>query len=72
MKFDVKKFKNNILFFAISFFLIVVLLLISLVSNKNGNTLEKQELSDGEVNIGKLVINEIMTSNKGVVAALWT
>ena len=69
MKFDVKKFKNNILFFAISGLLIVVLLLLSLVSNKNANKLEKQELSDGDININKLVINEIMTGNKGVVAA---
>ena len=68
MKFDTKKFKNNILFFAISGLLIVILLLISLVSYKKGSTLDKKELTDDNVNITKLVINEIMTGNKGTIA----
>lgn len=68
MEFDSKKFKKNIPFFGICLLLIVIFLLFSLISSKKNNTLEKKELTDGDVNISKLVINEIMTSNKGTYA----
>ncbi len=69
MRFDTKKFKNNVGFFAISGILIVVLSLLSLVSNNSSGKLDKVDLTDGDVNISKLVINEIMTSNKGTIVA---
>ena len=69
MEFDSKKFKSNLPFLAICTLLIVVFLLLGLVTDKKTKKLDKKELEDGDVNISKLVINEIMTSNKGVVAS---
>lgn len=68
MEFDSKKLKSNLPFLAICILLIVVFLLLGLVSNKKQAKLDKKELVDGDVNISKLVINEIMTSNKGTLA----
>ena len=68
MEFNTKKFKSNILFFLISITLIVVLTLLSLLVGKNNNYYDKEDLTDNEVNIHKLVINEIMSSNKGAIA----
>ena len=67
MKFDIKKFKSNISFFGICALLIVVLSLLSLLTNKNSSYLDEKDLSDDDININKLVINEIMTSNKGTI-----
>ena len=69
MKFNIKKFKSNILFFAISAIVLVIVSLLSFGIDKKTNVYDKKDLSDGDVNINKLVINEIMTSNKGVIAA---
>ena len=68
MGFNFKKLKNNIVFFIVAILMIVVLTLINYVSNKSVNSLDKAELEDGESNISKLVINEVMTSNKGAYA----
>ena len=68
MKFDIKKFKSNISFFGICALLIVVLSLLSLLVDKKYNYYDKKDLNDKDIDIHKLVINEIMTSNKGVVA----
>lgn len=65
MEFNVKKFKNNIPFFTICISLIVVFLLLGLLTNRNSKTLDKKDFESGDVNISKLVINEIMTANKG-------
>ena len=68
MGFNFKKLKNNIGFFIVAILLIVSLTLLNYISDKKVNSLDKAELADGEVNISKLVINEIMTSNKGAYA----
>ena len=68
MEFNYKKFKTNLPFLAICISLIVIFLLISLVTGSSSRKLEQKEFEDGDVNISKLVINEIMTGNKGVYA----
>lgn len=65
MKFNIKKFKNNILFFSVSIILIIILLLLSLIGKEK--TLPTEDLSDKDSNVKKLVINEIMSSNKGTL-----
>ena len=67
MDFNIKKFKSNILFFIICGLLIVVLSLLSLLFERKGSYMDEKDLNESEINIHKLVINEIMTSNKGVV-----
>ncbi len=69
MKFDTKGFFKNIKFFAISLLLIVILLLASLLFGPNTKKLKEEDLGDGDINIGKLVLNEILTSNKGVITS---
>lgn len=68
MGFETKKFKKNIMFFIVSFTLLVILLLVTTLMDSGGNTLDKVDLNDNDVNINDLVINEIMTSNNGVLA----
>lgn len=68
MGFNFKKLKNNLGFFVIAIMMIVVLTLVNYISDKKANSLDKADLTDGEVNISKLVINEVMTSNKGAYA----
>ena len=68
MGFNFKKLKNNLGFFVIAIMMIVVLTLVNYIFDKKANSLDKAELTDGEVNISKLVINEVMTSNKGAYA----
>ena len=67
MNFNIKKFKNNILFFVICAVLIVFLSLLSFLADRSASYLDEEDLGDGDVNIGKLVINEIMTNNKGTI-----
>ena len=67
MRFNIKKFKNNILFFVICIVLILLLVIISALTD-GGVTLDEEELVSGDVNIGKLVINEVMTGNNGAYA----
>ena len=68
MKFNIKKFKNNSMFFIVSALVLVVLSLLSFLIDRSSNTYEKKDLNDKDININKLVLNEIMTSNKGVIA----
>ncbi len=67
MEFNIKKFKNNILFFAVSISLIVFLSVLSLLFDSKSASYDKQDLPDKDIDISKLVINEIMTSNKGTI-----
>ncbi len=67
MKFDFKKFKSNIVFFAVCIGLVVGLSLLSLLTDGKISYYDKQDLNDKDINIHKLVINEIMSSNKGAV-----
>ena len=67
MKFNIKKFKNNITFFIVCALLVVVLSLLSFIADKSANSMDKKDLDDKDINIRKLVLNEIMSSNKGVI-----
>ena len=69
MKFNIKKFKNNILFFVISGLLLVIFILLGLFKDKSSNSLEKKELDNKETSVKSLVINEIMTGNNGTIAS---
>ena len=69
MKFNVKKFKNNISFFVISGLLLVIFILLGIFKDKNSNSLEKKELDNKETSVKSLVINEIMTGNNGTIAS---
>lgn len=66
MKINIKKFKSNISFFMISIILIMILTLLSFLSDKNSSKLNKENLSDKDINIKKLVINEVVSSNNGI------
>ena len=37
------------------------------MADRSASYLDEEDLGDGDVNIGKLVINEIMTNNKGTI-----
>jgi hypothetical protein len=67
MGFNARKFKKNIGFLILCVLLIVLLIVFSMWSD-NKNSLPSKDLDDKDVSIGKLVINEIMSSNKGVIA----
>ena len=67
MNFNIKKFKNNILFFIICIGLIVVLSLLTLFGGSNASYYDKEDLNDGDIDIHKLVLNEVMSSNKGAL-----
>ena len=67
MKFNIKKFKSNSMFFVVSFLLLVVLSLLSLLIDKKGNYYEKKDLNDKDMDkynsdidlYGDELINEI-------------
>ena len=62
-RFDRKKFKKNITTVCIMILSVIVLVLVeSFLSPKE---IETQGLGSGSIQINKLVINEVMTSNKG-------
>ena len=67
MGFNARKFKKNIGFLILCVLLIVLLIVFSMWSD-NKNSLPSKDLDDKDVSIGKLVINEIVSSNKGVIA----
>ena len=67
MGFNARKFKKNIGFLILCVLLIVLLIVFSMWSD-NKSKLPSKDLDDKDVSIGKLVINEIMSSNKGVIA----
>ncbi len=64
MKFDIKSFKKNIVFFIVCFVILIVSLILSFIG-KSTITLDEEELPTNESNISKLVINEVMSSNGG-------
>ena len=68
MEFNTKKFKSNISFFVVCIALIVVLSLLTLLGEKSANFYDEADLTDNDVTIKKLVINELMSSNKGAIA----
>lgn len=68
MRFETKKFKKNIMFFIVSFTLLVIILLLTTIFRDGGSSLDKVDLNDDDVNISSLVINEVMSSNNGVLA----
>ena len=65
---DIKKFKKNILFFIVSIGLLVFIVLISGIFGTSGNKLKEEELGDDVVNINGLIINEVLSSNNGIIA----
>jgi hypothetical protein len=67
MKFEVKELKNNIKFFIIVPIIIVLISLLSIfVSiNSNQSILKEEDLPKDTVEVNKIIINEIMLSNKG-------
>ena len=69
MKFNIRKFKNNILFFIISGLLLVIFVLLGIFKDKSSSTLEKKDLNDKDISINSLVISEIMSSNNGTIVS---
>lgn len=70
MKFDIKFIKENKKFIFIVLGMMVLLMLINVFMPNGENYIPSQDLeSGGEETISKLVINEIMASNDGGVAA---
>lgn len=67
MKIDIKNFKKNILFFIVSISMLVVITIFSLIFGNNTNNLDKEDLNNENININGLVLNEIMSSNNGVI-----
>lgn len=69
MIYNKKFFNNNKKFFFIILISIIILTIISLITNAlTSNKLKEKDLQkNGEVNVKKLIINEIMPSNKGAV-----
>ena len=61
--FDIKKFKDNILLIIGLAILVILLAVINIFVNGQGNSIVG--LDNGEISVNQLVINEIMTSNKG-------
>lgn len=64
---NIKKFKSNIMFFIVCISIIIIFLLCSFFVG-NSSKLSISDLEDGNVDINKLVINEILTSNNGVIS----
>lgn len=67
MKINVKKLKSNLSFLIISITLIIVISLFSAIFDSK-NSMNEEDLNDGDVNINSLVINEILLSNNGVIS----
>ncbi len=67
MKFDKNKFLKEKDFFIIAILIVVVFLVLSIFFGTSGKkaSLKEKDLESGEVVVNKLVINEIMTANKG-------
>lgn len=70
MNFDIKFWKKNSKFIIISVCVIVIGLILNVFTSNFNNRLQEKELENsGNVNIGSLVINEIMASNDGAYAS---
>ena len=63
MMFELKKFKNNIVLIIGLIILVILLSGLNLLITSDGNFVTG--LDNGKINVNQLVINEIMTSNKG-------
>ena len=63
VKFDRNTFKKNIIPILLMFSFFCALLIVNLFLEKGGFKISK--LKDGDIDVSKLVINEIMSSNKG-------
>ena len=66
-KFDKRKFKKNKGFFIICTLSIVAMALLSFFFGEKTVKLDEEDLTDDNVDITSLVINEIMSSNGGVI-----
>ena len=70
MNFDLEFLKKNKKFILIVLSMIAIGLIISVFTSHISNRLEEKELQNsGNVNIGSLVVNEIMSSNDGAYAS---
>ena len=67
MKIDIKNLKKNFMFFVFSGATLVFITLFSMLFGSGTNELDKEDLNNDSVNIGSLVISEVMSSNNGVV-----
>lgn len=67
MKIDIKNLKKNFMFFVFSGATLVFITLFSMLFGSSTNELDKEDLNNNSVNIGSLVISEVMSSNNGVV-----
>lgn len=67
MNVNTKKFKKNIPFFMFCIVGLCVLIILSFIFDGNSMKLSKSELTNDEIEINKLVINEVMSSNKGAI-----
>ena len=67
MKIDIKNLKKNFMFFVFSGATLVFITLFSMLFSSGTNELDKEDLNNDSVNIGSLVISEVMSSNNGVV-----
>lgn len=68
MKFNKEKFKKNFKFFAIIGSIVIVLFVVSIIFSGAQYNMEVSDLEDGETNVNKLIMSEIMSSNKGAYA----
>lgn len=69
MNFDINFLKKNMKFILIVLGVIIIGLIISMFTSHISTHLEEKELESGNVNIGSLVINEVMSSNDGAYAS---
>lgn len=67
MNVNTKKLKRNIPFFTFCASLLFLLVVISTIFDGSNIKLSKVALTNDEVEISKLVINEVMSKNKGVI-----
>ena len=61
--FDIRKFKSNITLIIGLIVFVILLSCLNIFITDSGNSITG--LDDGEINVNQLVINEVMTSNKG-------
>ena len=67
MTVNIKKLRKNLLFLIMCILLIVILSLLSFLLDEASYDLEKESLSSENININSLVINEIVSSNNGII-----
>ena len=67
MKIDIKNLKKNFMFFVFSGVTLIFITVFSMLFSSGTNELDKEDLNNDSINIGSLVINEVMSSNNGVI-----